>query len=182
MQNLPIVQRVTVDTRTDEPAKFCFRYRGGRRHHRLYDVLMTLDEPGGVCHIEVCHALPASADLPALTSGHLDAARLMRALDLIGLVKRVTSRDHTTRQPGRLVFDAHMQLPWRPTASPPSTRTSPAGTSPDRHARSRLVSESVAPVPFMTMRPAPLFAQQRTRYPLHGLGRCARLKRRVSPN
>jgi hypothetical protein len=179
MRDLPIMPKITAATGGGDPTKLCFRYRGGRRHRRLYDVLMTLNEPGGVCHVEVCHALPAGADLPPFAAGRLNAARLTRAVNLIGLVKQVTSRDHTRLQPGRLVFDAHMQLPWRPVAGPASTRTQrTAGSTAARHALSAFGALRV-PVPSTAVSPAQPLAHLQVRYPLHGLGRGARLKRHV---
>ncbi len=162
---------------SEEPAKFCFRYRGGRGHRRLYDVLVTLNEPGGVCHIEVWHAMPKGADLPLFASGRLNAARLTRASELIGLVKQVTSRDHTRLSPGHLVFDAHMQLPWRPVTIPATTRTQrTARSSAGRHALSAFRAPR-APVPSTVGPTAQPLAHLRIRYPLHGLGRGGRLKR-----
>ena len=52
----PTLPKVIAATGRDEPTQFCFRYRAGRRHQRLYDVLTTLNESGSACHIEVCHA------------------------------------------------------------------------------------------------------------------------------
>ena len=77
-------------------------------------------------------ALPAGADLPPLAWGRLDAERLTRAVDLIGLVKQVTARDHTRLQPGRLVFDAHLQVAWPPagaTAGKRPRRTASAASA-----------------------------------------------------
>jgi len=179
VRNVPPMPKVIAATGRDEPTQFCFRYRAGQRHHRLYDVLMTLNEPGGVCHIDVCHALPAGADFPPLASGRLNAARLLRAVDLVGLVKQVTSRDHTRLQPGRLVFDGHLQLPWRPVAAgTASTSTQRLGrSSAARHALSSFGAQRVAPVPVEAANAAQPLAHARVHYPLHGLGRGARLKR-----
>jgi len=177
MRDLFTMPKIGAATSGDGPTIFCFRYRGGRRHRRLYDVLMTLDEPAGVCHIEICHALPAGADLPPFAAGRLNAARLTRAVDLVGLVKQITSRDHTRLQPGRLVFDAHMQLPWRPVAVPASTRTQrTASPGAARHALSAFGARRVA-VPSTAASSEQPLAHLRVRYPLHGLGRGARLKR-----
>ncbi|WP_321899312.1 hypothetical protein [Paraburkholderia heleia] len=174
MRTLPTMPKITAAASGDDPAKFCFRYRGGRHHRRHYDVLMTLNETSGVCHIEVCHALPAGADLPLFASGRLNAARLARAVDLIGLVKQVTARDHTRLQPGRLVFDAHMPLPWRPVGATASPRLRRAASSTSaRHAHPAFVAPQANAVPST----AASLAHVRVRYPLHGLGRGARLKR-----
>lgn len=179
MRDPPAMPKITAGTSADGPTIFCFRYRGGRRHRRLYDVLMTLNEPGGVCHIEICHALPAGADLPPFAAGRLNAARLKRAVDLIGLVKQVTSRDRTTLQPGRLVFDAHMELPWRPVVVRASTRTQRmAGSSAARHALSAFGALRV-PVRSTAASSEQPLVHLRVRYPLHGLGRGAQLKRHV---
>ena len=113
MRNVPNVPKVIAAASRDQTATFFFRYRGGRRRRR-YDVLIALNESGSVCHIEVCHALPADADPPPLATGRLSAARLMRAVDLVGLVGQIASRDHARTEPGRLVFDGHLQLPSRP--------------------------------------------------------------------
>ncbi len=178
VRNLPITPKITAAAAGGPPATFCFRYRSGRRHHRLYDVLMTLNEPGGACHIEVCHALPAGADLPPFAAGRLNAARLTRAVDLIGLVKQVTARDHTKLQPGRLVFDAHMQLPWRPVGGPASAGAQQtANSTTARHAPSAFGALRANAVPSTTANLAQSLAHPRVRYPLHGLGRGARLNR-----
>jgi len=113
VRNVTNVPKVITAASRDKPATFFFRYRGGRRRRR-YDVLMTLNESRGVCHIEVCHALAADADLPPLATGRLSAARLMHAVDLVGLVGQIASRDHARMEPGRLVFDGHLRLPWLP--------------------------------------------------------------------
>jgi len=179
VRNAPAIPKVIATTGHEETTKFCFRYRAGRRHHRLYDVLMTLNEPGGVCHIEVCHALPAGADLPPLACGRLNAARLLRAVDLVGLVKQVTSRDHLRLQPGRLVFDGHLQLPWRPVAAGSASTSTQRLWQPSaaRHALSSFGARSAALLPVMAANPAQPLAHARVHYPLHGLGRGARLKR-----
>ncbi|EDZ97251.1 hypothetical protein BH160DRAFT_7452, partial [Burkholderia sp. H160] len=114
MRNFPSMPKLTSAARCDNATKICFRYRGGRRHARLYDVLMTLDDPGGPCRIVIREALPRGADAPPLTSGRLNAVRLMRALDLVGLVEQITARDDARSEPGRLLWDAHLRLPWGP--------------------------------------------------------------------
>lgn len=43
VRNLPVMPKIRAAAGGD-PATFCFRYRGGRRHHGLYDVLMTLND------------------------------------------------------------------------------------------------------------------------------------------
>ena len=113
MRSVPNVPKVIAAASRDQTATFFFRYRGGRRRRR-YDVLIAVNESGSVCHIEVCHALPADADPPPLATGRLSAARLMRAVDLVGLVGQIASRDHARMEPGRLVFDGHLRLPWLP--------------------------------------------------------------------
>ncbi|WP_321937816.1 hypothetical protein [Paraburkholderia sp. J8-2] len=175
MRNLPVMPKITAAA-VGDPATFCFRYRSGRRHHRLYDVLMTLNDPGGICHIEVCHALPAGADLPPLAAGRLNAARLTRAVDLLGLLKQVTAHDHTRLQPGRLVFDAHMQLPWRPTGAPASAGAQRAADS----TAARHTPSAFGTVDVNAQRSTDAtLAHRRVRYPLHGLGRGAQLHRRA---
>ena len=176
MQNPLTPQKILAAGLHDDPAKFCFRYRGGRRHHRLYDVLMTLDDAGDVCHIEVYHALPAGDDLPPFASGHLDAARLTRAVDLLGLVKRVAGHDHTMRQPGKLIYEAHMQLPWLPMASAPYTQTRRSGR-PAAALRARAPSRPSQAVEIAPMEKSAALRQARVRvrYPLHALRRGAQL-------
>lgn len=172
-------QKVMAATGRDEPARFCFRYRGGRRHRRLYDVVITLGDTGAGCHIEVYHALPVSDDdPPPFASGHLDAARLMRAVDLLGLVKRVTSHDHAAWQPGRLVFDAHLHIPWRPVAAAPDARTRPSRpSSAARHALVPFGAPRAARIAPVEKSPVATHARVRTRYPLHGLWHGAGTKR-----
>jgi hypothetical protein len=137
---------------------------------------MTLDDTGDVCHIEVYHALPVGDDRPPLASGHLDAARLVHAVDLIGLVKRVASHDHTMREPGKLVYDAHMQMPWLPVASTPRTQTRRSGR------RAAVLRASAPSRPSLAVEAAPMekgvalpHARARIRYPLHALRRGAQL-------
>lgn len=183
MRNLPAQPNLAATPERGDAARICFRYRGGRRHRRLYDVFMTLDDPGGTCHIEIREALPVSADVPPFTSGRLNAMRLMRALDLIGLVKRITSRDHAPTEPGRLLYDAHMQIPWHPDAAAPAVnapgspvrarrRAVPAGTA--RRKSNRTIADALS-----RGISAQLQAHARIRYPLHGMGRTARLRRQV---
>ncbi|WP_233837743.1 hypothetical protein [Paraburkholderia sp. ZP32-5] len=111
MRNLSSKPKATAADTRDEAAEICFRYRSGPRRARHYDVLMTLGDPGGTCRLAIREALPDDADLPPLTSGRVNATRLMRALDLIGLVERITSQDNAPSEPGRLLYDAHLHMP-----------------------------------------------------------------------
>lgn len=171
----------------DEPARLCFRYDSGGKHPRVYDVILTLDDPD-VCRIEICHAMPAGADLPPFTGGRISTVRLMRAVDLVGLVKQVTRQDRTTFRPGRLVFDAHLRTPKQARSSIVSADARQVPSSPARKRRhmSRLVPPpSALPVePALRAAhagaaPAIAHAHDRVRYPLRGMGRGARLVRRA---
>ncbi|MGF6973648.1 hypothetical protein QFZ94_002075 [Paraburkholderia sp. JPY465] len=167
----------------NDATRICFRYRGGRRHARFYDVLMTLDDPGGACRIEMREALPCGADTPPLTSGRLNAARLMRALDLIGLVERITARDDARSEPGRLLCDAHLQLPWRPAAAtlrvnapalPVRGPRRTAALAPVRSRSDRMIAQAL-----MNAQCGVLQRQARAHYSLRGMSRRVRLKHRV---
>ncbi|MBB5428952.1 hypothetical protein OKW33_006195 [Paraburkholderia atlantica] len=182
MPNLLLMPKPTSAASCDDTTKICFRYRGGRRHARLYDVLMTLGDPGGACRIEIREALPCGVDTLPLTPGRLNAARLMRALDLIGLVERITARDDARSEPGRLLCDAHLQLPWHPAAAklrvnaPALPVRGPRRNTtlgPVRGRCTRMMASSLQNSPS-----GELQAHALAHYPLRGMGRGARLQRR----
>lgn len=181
MRNRPLMPTLTPAASRDDATKICFRYRGGRRHARLYDVLITLGDPGGACRIEIREALPCGADTPPLTSGRLSAVRLMRALDLIGLVERITSHDDARSEPGRLLCDAHLQLPWRPAAALRVNAPALQARRPQRVAAPGL-ARGRSNRPVARALPGSLAgepqAHGRAHYPLRGMSRGARLQRR----
>lgn len=77
------------------PARFCFRYRGGRRHRRLYDVVITLGDTGAGCHIEVYRTLPVSDDDPPPFAE--DGSRPATDRALCPSARPVNARQRTSR-------------------------------------------------------------------------------------
>ncbi|SOE87666.1 hypothetical protein SAMN05446935_8316 [Burkholderia sp. YR290] len=104
---IPSAQR-----RHDEPARFCFRYRRHRRHAGAYDVFIELDDIGNRCHIEIHHANEATEERRPFTAGPLNVRHLRDAVNLLGLVDRVVSKDRSRPLPGGLVFAARLKPPY----------------------------------------------------------------------
>jgi hypothetical protein len=104
--------------------RFCFRYRHARQHARLYDVLIVLDGTTRACRVEIRHAAAIIDDLPPLSSGRLSAARLRKAVSLLGLIERMTRNDRTANISGTLVDIIHLQSPhYSPRAKAVPKRT-----------------------------------------------------------
>lgn len=89
--------------------RICFRYRPEGRHVRMYDVQIVLDDTGNASRIEIRHAVATTDDFPPLSSGRLSAARLRTAVDLLGLIARMTSADRTVYAPSALVNIVHLK-------------------------------------------------------------------------
>ncbi|MDR6203927.1 hypothetical protein [Paraburkholderia graminis] len=158
--------------------RFSFCYRGARHDARLYEALIVLDEKASACRIEIRHASSIADDLPPLSSGRLSAARLSKAVGLLGLIERMTRHDRSANVPGTLVSIAHLQdqrrplrrktVPKRSKARGPRERWPAVQGKMTRHPLARTAATLSYPEPLalaLSRTPA-LRARTRSRYPV----------------